>query len=145
MFLGRYDRARDFIPVGGAEWAASALTLVDTLQGRVEVNPVEPFKSMTAAFLANRPAELDAAIAEAKRTQPRSDGEPFITLAIEAAACKRPADALEFLRVAVSLNACAVPADTLPLFASVRALPDYPAFRTTAMQCHDRFMAALRE
>src|SRR5258708_1584072 len=145
MFLGRYDRARDFIPANGGEWSASALSLTNAMQGRVEVNPVKPFKSMTTAFLANRPAELDAAIAEARRTQPRSDGEPFILLAIEAAACKRPADALEFLRVAVSLNACAFPVvDTLPILAPVRALPEYPAFRTTAVQCHDRFMSALR-
>lgn len=149
-FLGRYDRAADFIS-GAGEWGASVRSLMRAMQGRVEPNPADPLadlapvKSMSMAFLANRPAQVDAAIAEAIRTQPRTDGEPYVSLAIEAAACKRPAGALEFLKIAVSLNNCAFPlVDTHPIFAEVRALPEYAAFRSSAMQCHERFMAALK-
>jgi hypothetical protein len=83
--------------------------------------------------------------AAALQTQPRTDGEPYVYLASEAAACHLPSTALESLRIAVTLNYCAYPTvDTHPIFASVRALPEYAAFRTSAMQCHERFMGAMR-
>jgi hypothetical protein len=115
------------------------------VQGRVLPVGFEPYKTIVALYLANHPAEVDAYFAEVLRNEPRSDGEPYIYLAATAAACHRPAIALECLRIAVSLNDCAYPtAETHPIFASVRALPEYAAFRTTLVQCHDRFMAAMK-
>jgi len=143
LLLARYDRAADFIRLGGREWGAGTMALMHTMQGNLE--PQSQPGSMSAGFLANNPADVDAAVARAMRL-PRTDGEPFAYLAAEAAACKRPRAALDFLRIAVSLNFCTVPeVETHPIFASVRALPDYRAFRTEAVQCRNRFMAALQQ
>jgi TolB-like protein/tRNA A-37 threonylcarbamoyl transferase component Bud32 len=145
MYLQRYDRADDFIRLSGGEWAKQTEELSHVMQGRVEGMSFEPYKTITAAFLANRTAEVDAAFGEALRTQPRSDGEPFIYLAFGAAAYHRPAVALEFLRGALSLNNCVYPTvETHPMFASVRTLPEYASLKTMSTQCHDRFMTAMK-
>jgi TolB-like protein len=154
MQLGNYDRALDFVRTDeGSEWSRNTTGLI--MLGRGSAREALPLvqgpssRRLVAARLDRKPpAEIDAA-AKALRSRPglgdHIDGEPFYFTAGILSMCDRPADALGLLRDAVRRNYCSYPAvETDPMFAAVRRLPEYLAFRETAKSCHASFMEATR-
>jgi serine/threonine protein kinase/tetratricopeptide (TPR) repeat protein len=142
--LGNYDRALDFIHAdAGTQWSNNMTAFVMLRQGKArEAIPLfqsPRVRQMVAAFLDHSPAP----ITELRTTNSnRTDGEPFYFMASSISFCNRPTEALGFLREAVRRNYCTYPAiEKDPLFASVRALPEYKAFRETAVACQARFLS----
>ncbi len=149
MELGNYDRALDFIHAdAGTAWSNNMTAAVMLRQGKAReaipllMNPGA--RRLVAAFVDHLPAtEAERAIEEMRTSDARrADGEPRYFEASQISFCNRPADALAFLREAVRRNYCTYPAvENDPLFVSVRALPEYKAFRETAVACQARFLS----
>jgi serine/threonine protein kinase len=107
-----------------------------------------PLRDLLVAVRDHAPADVlnDATQVLVRRAAEAADGESDYGLALLLAACSRTNDSLALLRQALARNFCTYPAmDTDPLLDSVRKLPEYIAIREQAIQCHQRFMAAIHQ
>jgi hypothetical protein len=88
-----------------------------------------------------RGAALDDAVAEfAGHWQRGPDPESAYAVAPMLAFCGRPQDALRLVERAVDGNCCSYPAlDQDPIWAGMRADPEFQRIRAKAKACHDRF------
>lgn len=97
--------------------------------------------SMLAACLQQRPAAEVAAMASA--LEPSPDPETNYFSAVHLAYCGHAPAAASMLTRAIDGRYCAYPAlESEPLLAALRARPEFPAIRTSAIACQRRFLAA---
>jgi eukaryotic-like serine/threonine-protein kinase len=158
-FLGKYDRAMDFIRLdAGSVWAASNLGDILLREGKVS-EALEDYKKVELAggtmrggsgftelnlYTSNRRGpELEAAARqdEAQLKMVR-DPEPKYWAAGEMAYVGQKDVALRLLRSAVQENYCQVYGlDHDPLFANLRGDPEFASIRAAAEECQKRFLA----
>jgi TolB-like protein len=153
MGLGRYDRAEDFVRLDeGSQWARSMAADLALRRGNYaealslyKQLPPDVFDlGFTQAFLERRPpSTLDDLARKVERgTEDSRDSEPRYWTAVYFSLAGRVSPALRLLRQAVERNYCAVPAmDNEPLFADLRKSAEFPAIRTAAVACQQRFLA----
>ena len=84
---------------------------------------------------------LDAAVAEfVQHWQRNGDPEALYAVAPMLVACGRPHDAMRLVEGSVETGHCSFPAlDLDPIWAGLRADPEFQRIRTKAKACHDRF------
>ena len=150
LLRGDYPRTMTYLRIAEGSDFANALTL-DMLarQGRTQEaiqrgSPNVPgWKSydMLLACLARKPSSEIAALA--KSVRPFDDPELNYFAAAHLAYCDQAEAALDFLKRAIDGNYCSYPAiESDPLFASVRAVPQYGEIRAAGRACQERFVAA---
>ncbi len=102
--------------------------------------------ALVSAWRAHDEAALRRATdAYVARAAENDDGESFYGMAVTLAFAGRRDAALDMLKRAVDRNFCFYPAiDRNAVFAPMREMPEFAALRGRAVQCHDRFMAAIR-
>lgn len=157
MWLGKYDRARDFIRLdAGSEWSAGTTSDVLLREGKFEealreLQQVPADRSarrisgaqLLEAFHQHRPpAEIEplANSLEAESMANR-DSEPKYWAASILAFTGQRAAALRLIRRAVEQNYCSYPeVDTDPLLATIRNDSEFKAIRSAAIECQKSFV-----
>ncbi len=156
MFLGNYDRAREFVRlVEGSEWAAFTSFDIFLRQGRtaealalLQTIPaprpewVDPFR------LCLQTRSLDREFAERYAQQMLSgvDSEPMYFAATNMAYCGENERALRLLRKALELNYSIYPAmDSDPLLEPLRRHPEFLELRAAAIRHHEKVAAELKQ
>jgi DNA-binding winged helix-turn-helix (wHTH) protein/tetratricopeptide (TPR) repeat protein/TolB-like protein len=104
--------------------------------------PNEPTRRLMQPCLEGvRGAALDEAVAEfVRHWQLSGDPETAYAIAPMLSFCGRPQEALRFVERGVDQEYCSYPAlDLDPVWAELRADPEFQRIRVKAMACHDRF------
>jgi hypothetical protein len=95
---------------------------------------------MLVAFLEHRPAREIAALADG--VKPSLDPEINYFSAAHLAYCGQTRAASGLLERAIAAGYCSYPAiDSDPLFASLRATPEFKGIRSAALACQNAFLA----
>lgn len=154
MFLGRFDRAREFIRLDAGSWWSNG-TLLDVLlrQNKMDEAKQQIVKIprdtlydyfLSESCLSHTPTVEghQFALKSQKEALAQRDPEPMYMVGASIADCGYLDIAVTFLRAAVEHNYCSYPAmDNDPLLASVRKLPEFAAIRAEGIACQNRFLA----
>ncbi len=150
MQLNDYGRALDFVRLdAGSEWSNSVIAMIDLRQGRIrEAVPLtraRPRRTLVEKVVNGASKEeIDRAAAALRESQVGVDGEPYYWDAMFFSVAGYHHDVLRSLRESVRRGYCSYPAiDRDPLLEKVRALPEYAAFRDSAIACRERFLTGI--
>lgn len=147
--LGDYRRATDYLNIDPSSELSKALT-IDILvrQGEEkEVLQLGPSQvphwgsyNMLLACVHREP--LSEIVNLSNAVQPSADPELNYFAAAHLAYCGQSSAALQMLKRTIQGNYCSYPAlDTDPLFASLRASPEFAEIRSSAIACQNSFLA----
>jgi len=147
---GDLERAGDFTSLDpGSEWAGTINAEILLRQGKDSeaaraVSKDWLRRDFVAACARHDAAAMErqAAVFRAELAQSgRHDGEPLYFIGGVAAHCGRAADAVAFLGEAIGDGYCAADAlDSDPIWAPIRALPEFRVLREQARACEARFL-----
>jgi len=149
MQLGNYTRAMDFVRKDlSSEWskahAVEVLLRAGKTQEAIRIGPPQiphwDSYKMLLACARQAPAPEIAALA----THVESDDDPEVNyfFAAHLAYCGQTQAAIHMLDSTIKANYCSYPAiDKDPFFDKLRTNPDYLAVRSTAITCHQNFLA----
>jgi len=151
-WLGKYDRAMDFIRLdGGSEWSRGPTSDILLREGKFEEAlrelqqvPTSPESRLLEAFHQHHsPAEMEPLASKFEaETMAHRDSEPKYWGATVLAFTGQRAPALRLLRRALEQNYCSYPQlDNDPLFSGIRDGSEFKAIRSAAIDCQKRFLA----
>jgi hypothetical protein len=150
---GDYPRALTYLNLDrGSDWARAFS--IDMLirqannQAALEIESPNmsqfPSYDLLLACVRDRPSDEIDTLARAVR--PAEDPESNYLSAVHLAYGGRTEAAGELLRRAIDGNYCSYPAiDSDPLFARLRATPEYADLRAAGLACQNRFLAERRQ
>jgi TolB-like protein len=154
IWLGRYDRAEDFVRLdAGSEWSRDVTADILFYRGQKAealkiLQQLPPDRALDdgtrRAYLEHRPASELQAIIQRLEGELKNvpDSEPKYWTAFYMATAGYPQPALRLIQRAVEQNYCAYPMmESDPFLADVRKLPGYPAVRDAGKTCQQRFLA----
>ena len=146
---GDYPRALTYLNLDrGSDWARAfsidMLVRQGNIQAALEMESPNmsqfPSYDLLLACVRARPSDEIDTLARAVR--PAEDPESNYLSAAHLAYCGRTEAAGELLRRAIDGNYCSYPAiDSDPLFARLRAKPEYADLRAAGLACQNRFLA----
>ena len=149
LLSGDYPRAMNYLNhYAGSDFATSLSIDILLRQGKEKEafqlglahTPHWAGYDMLMAYFQHKPASEIEALAAAMQVS--DDPETNYLMGGHLAYCGRTNGALEMLRKAIKGKYCSYPAiDTDPLFASVRARPEYAEVRASAIQCQNNFLS----
>ncbi|HEV2722926.1 MAG TPA: protein kinase [Thermoanaerobaculia bacterium] len=147
---GDIDRAFDFIRLdAGSAWAGTMTAEVLIRQGKgeeaVRALDRDPMRhDFLSACVAHDAAAIERAAAAGRAALTRGgvhDGEPLYFIAGVNTFCGRTPEAFGILRESIHRGYCAAEAlDADPIWAPLRATPEFRAIRQEAQACEDRFL-----
>jgi DNA-binding winged helix-turn-helix (wHTH) protein/tetratricopeptide (TPR) repeat protein len=150
LYGGKLSRVMDFFKLDEGSYFVQWATVLYQLRldGRDAALQVvrqaadEPIRRLMQPCLeGTRGAALDAPVAGfVAHWQQSEDPETAYAIAPVLAFCGRPQEALRFVERGVDRRYCAYPAlDLDPIWAGLRADPEFQRIRAKAKACHDRF------
>ena len=150
LYAGKLSRVMEFLMLDEGSYFVHWATVLYHLRQNDRVAALhvtqlaadEPTRRLMEPCLKGvRGAALDDAVtAFFTYWQRQSDPESYYAVAPMLSYCGRPRHALRFLERAVDGNFCSFPAlDLDPIWAELRADPEFLRIRAKARACHDRF------
>jgi serine/threonine protein kinase/DNA-binding winged helix-turn-helix (wHTH) protein len=149
MARGNYRRAQDFLKIDpGSELAKGLAIGILVREGKEqEVRQLEPsqlphwgsFNLLLACVQQQPPAEI---VALSRAVLPSPDAEVNYFAASHLAYCGQSDAAVQMLKRTIQGNYCSYPTlDTDPLFANLRAQPEFAELRSAGIACQNSFLA----